>query len=79
MLPFLLGRHMKFEDYYKDFCKVFGHPLWILPMMMVGMLFMIEVLHWNEHKNVMDGEVHGYCGQQEWVKDLKRFYENNAY
>ena len=79
MLPFLLGSHMKLEDYYKEFCEVLGHPLWVLPMMMVGMLLMIEVLHWNEHKNVMDGEVHGYCGQQEWVKDLKRFYENNAY
>ena len=70
---------MKFEDYYKEFCEVFGHPLWMLPMMCIGFFVMIETLHWNEHKNVMDGKVHGYCGQQEWVKDLQRFYNNNAY
>ena len=78
MLPFLLGRHMKFEDYYKEFCEVFGHPLWMLPMMMIGLFFMIEVLHFREHTN-MDSNAHGFCGQQEWVKDLQRFKENNAY
>ena len=78
MLPFLLGRYMKFEDYYKEFCEVFGHPLWMLPMMMIGLFFMIEVLHFREHTN-MDSNAHGFCGQQEWVKDLQRFKENNAY
>ena len=78
MLPFLLGRYMKFEDYYKEFCEVFGHPLWMLPMMMIGIFFMIEVLHFREHTN-MDSNAHGFCGQQEWVKDLQRFKENNAY
>ena len=69
---------MKFEDYYKDFCEVFGHPLWMMPMMLIGIFFFIEVIHTNEHMNVM-GDAHGYCGQQEFVKELKRFYENNAY
>ena len=69
---------MKFEDYYKEFCEVFGHPLWIMPMMMIGMAVMIETLHLNEHTN-MNSNAHGFCGQQEWVKDLKRFKENNAY
>ena len=78
MLPFLLGRHMKFEDYYKEFCEVFGHPLWMLPMMMIGLFFMIEVLHFREHTN-MDSNAHGFCSQQEWVKELERFKENNAY
>ncbi len=69
---------MKFEDYYKEFCEVFGHPLWMLPMMMIGMFFMIEVLHITEHQN-MDGDAHGYCGRKEWVKKLDRYYQNNAY
>ena len=78
MLPFLLGRYMKFEDYYKEFCEVFGHPLWMLPMMMIGMFFFIEVIHTIEHKNA-DGDAHGYCGSKEWVKKLDRYYQNNAY
>ena len=78
MLPFLLGRHMKFEDYYKEFCEVFGHPLWMMPMMFIGMFFMIEVLHLNYHA---DGErdAHGFCGQQEWVKELIEYKEENMY
>ena len=78
MLPFLLGRYMKFEDYYKEFCEVFAHPLWMLPMMMIGMFFFIEVIHTIEHKNA-DGDAHGYCGRKEWVKKLDRYYQNNAY
>ena len=69
---------MKFEDYYKEFCEVFGHPLWMMPMMMIGLFFMIEVLHFREHTN-MDSNAHGFCSQQEWVKELERFKENNAY
>ena len=69
---------MKFEDYYKEFCEVFGHPLWMMPMMMIGMFFMIEVLHFREHTN-MNSNAYGFCGQQEWVKDLERFKENNMY
>ena len=78
MLPFLLGRYMKFEDYYKEFCEVFGHPLWMLPMMMIGFFFMVEVMHTHYHMQA-DKDAHGFCGQQEFVKELKRFYENNAY
>ena len=71
---------MKFEDYYKEFCEVFGHPLWIMPMMMIGMAVMIETLHLSEHYNTMgDSDADAYCGQKEWVKDLKRFKENNMY
>ena len=78
MLPFLLGIHMKFEDYYKDFCDTLGHPLFMLPVMMIGMFLFIEVIHTNEHHN-MNGDAHGYCGRKEWVQELERFYENNAY
>ena len=38
----------------------------------------IETLHTSYHNNDM-GDAHGYCGQKEFVKELKMFYENNAY
>tara|TARA_B100000029_G_scaffold124510_1_gene117956 strand:+ start:562 stop:771 length:210 start_codon:yes stop_codon:yes gene_type:complete len=69
---------MKFEDYYKEFCEVFGHPLWMLPMMLIIFLGGIEVMHTHYHMSA-EGDAHGYCGQKEFVKELKRFYENNAY
>ena len=40
---------MKFEDYYKEFCEVFGHPLWHMPMMLIGLFLMIEVMHTRYH------------------------------
>ena len=69
---------MKFEDYYKDFRETLGHPLWMLPVMMIGMFLMIETMHTSYHMNEMQ-DAHGYCGQKEFVKELQRFYENNAY
>ena len=69
---------MKFEDYYKEFCEVFGHPLWMLPMFMITFFLMVEVMHTHYHMQA-DKDAHGFCGQQEFVKELKRFYENNAY
>ena len=78
MLPFFLGTNMKFEDYYKEFCEVIGHPLWMIPMMMIGFFFFVEVLHTSYHAN-SNNDAHGFCGRQEWVKELKRFKENNAY
>ena len=78
MLPFLLGRYMKFEDYYREFCEVFGHPLWVLPMFCIGFFLMVEVMHTKYHMDA-EKDAHGFCGQKEWVKDLVRFKENNAY
>ena len=51
--------------------EVIGHPLWMMPMLLIGLFFMIEVLHTSYHA---DGEndAHGFCGRQEWVKELKR-------
>ena len=47
-------------------------------MMVIGFFFMVEVMHTRYHA---DGErdAHGFCGRQEWVKDLQRFKENNMY
>jgi hypothetical protein len=50
----------------------------MLPMMMIGMFFFIEVLHTRYHVSA-EGDAHGYCGQKEFVKELQMFYENNAY
>jgi len=69
---------MKFEDYYKEFCEVFGHPLWILPMFAVGIAVMIETLHLSYHYNEM-GDADGYCGRKEWVRELKQYKEDNMY
>ena len=65
---------MKFEDYYKEFCEVFGHPLWMIPMMSIGLFLMIEGMHLNEHRNMVTGDAHGYCGRKEWVKKLQEDY-----
>jgi hypothetical protein len=62
---------MKFEDYYKEFCETFGHPLFMLPMMCLGFFLMIEIMHINEHTNMETGDAHGYCGRKEWVKKLQ--------
>ena len=65
---------MKFEDYYKDFCDTLGHPLWMLPVMMIGMFLMIEVMHTNYHMSA-DKDAHGFCMQKEFVKDLVQYKE----
>ena len=67
-----------FRQYYEEFCEVFGHPLWMLPMFMITFFVMIETLHMRYHIDPM-GDAHGYCSQKEFVKELKMFYENNAY
>ena len=69
---------MKFEDYYKEFCHVFGHPLWMMPMMFIGMFLMIEVMHTHYHMDA-EKDAHGFCMQKEFVKALVRYKEENMY
>ena len=69
---------MKFEDYYKEYCEVLGHPLWMLPMFGICFFIFVETMHMSYHMNEMK-DAHGYCSQKEFVKDLVRFKENNAY
>ena len=69
---------MKFEDYYKEFCETFGHPLFMLPMMMIGFFLFVEVMHTSYHADGAN-DAHGFCGRQEWVRELKQYKENNMY
>ena len=67
-----------FRQYYEEFCEVLGHPLWMIPMMLIGLLLMIETLHLSYHRNDMK-DAHGFCMQKEFVKDLVRYKEKNMY
>ena len=42
--------------------EVMMHPLWIMPVMMVGMFAFIEGVHTMAHLK-MNLDVHGYCMQ----------------
>ena len=44
----------------------------------IAFFLMVEVMHTNYHMDA-EKDAHGFCGQKEWVKDLVRFKENNAY
>jgi len=50
--------------------EVVGHPLWMLPTMLVCMLVMIEGLHTTAH---LRGEidVHGMCRQNKEYIEMK--------
>ena len=63
-----------FRKYYEEFCEVFGHPLCHMPMMLIIFFVGIEVMHTNEHYDRENGDAHGYCGRQEWVKKLQDEY-----
>ena len=67
-----------FRQYYEEFCEVLGHPLWMMPMMLMGLLLMIEVLHTNYHMDA-EKDAHGFCMQRKFVKDLVRYKEENMY
>ena len=47
-------------------------------MFCMTFFLMIEVLHTKYHMDA-EKDAHGFCGQKEFVKELKVFYENNAY
>ena len=59
---------MKFEDYYKEFCEVFGHPLWHMPMMLMFTFVLIQTLHTLTHWR-MEIDADAYCrNNAEWVE-----------
>lgn len=51
--------------------EVMGHPLWMLPMMVLGMLAMIEGVHTTAHWH-QEMDVHGYCMRnREFIEKLE--------
>ena len=50
--------------------EVTGHPLWMLPVMMLAVLLMIEGLHTMAHLH-QEIDVHGICRQnKEFIESL---------
>mgnify|MGYP001251550415 CR=1 FL=1 len=48
--------------------EVMGHPLWILPVMMLAFLLLIEGLHTSAHLH-QEIDVHGICRRnKEFIK-----------
>ena len=50
--------------------EVMGHPLWMLPVMLVGMLALIEGLHTSAHLH-QNMDVHGICRQNKEYIEMK--------
>ena len=51
--------------------EVLGHPLWMLPVMILGMLALIEGLHTSAHLH-QQIDVHGICRQnKEFIQSLE--------
>ncbi len=52
----------------KKTTEVLGHPLWMLPVMLLGMLAFIEGLHTAAHLH-MQIDANAYCrNNAEWVE-----------
>ena len=54
----------------KKTTEVLGHPLWMLPTLLVSLLVMIESLHTLAHLR-MEMDVHGYCMQNKEYLERK--------
>ena len=52
--------------------EVLGHPLWMLPVMLLAILVMIEGLHTSAHLH-QEMDVHGVCRQnKEYIQSLEQ-------
>ena len=50
--------------------EVMGHPLWMLPVMLLAILVLIEGLHTSAHLH-QEIDVHGICRQnKEYIQSL---------
>jgi len=52
--------------------EVVGHPLWMLPVMLLSILVMIEGIHTTAHW-YMEMDVHGYCTQNKEYLEKKEY------
>jgi hypothetical protein len=50
--------------------EVIGHPLWLLPVMLIGILALIEGLHTSAHLH-QQMDVHGICRQNKEYIEMK--------
>jgi len=54
--------------------EVMGHPLWMLPVMMLSVLLLIEGLHTSAHLH-QEIDVHGICRQnKEYIESKEDSY-----
>jgi len=54
--------------------EVMGHPLWMLPVMMLSVLLLIEGLHTAAHLH-QKLDVHGICKQnKEYIESKENDY-----
>ena len=54
--------------------EVIGHPLWMLPMMILLLLVLIETLHTMAHLH-QEIDVHGICKQnKEYIESNENDY-----
>ncbi len=52
--------------------EVLGHPLWMLPVMLLALLVMIEGLHTSAHLH-QEMDVHGICRQnKEYIESIEQ-------
>mgnify|MGYP001304564465 CR=1 FL=1 len=56
--------------------EVIGHPLWMLPVMLIGMLALIEGLHTSAHLH-QQIDVHGICRQNKEYIEMKEQEEDS--
>ena len=50
--------------------EVIGHPLWMLPVILIGLLVLIEALHTSAHLH-QKIDVHGVCRQNREYIEMK--------
>ena len=56
--------------------EVIGHPLWIMPVMLLAILVMIEGLHTSAHLH-QEIDVHGVCRQNKEYIEMKEQEEDS--
>ena len=56
--------------------EVIGHPLWMMPVMLLSILVMIEGLHTSAHLH-QEIDVHGVCRQNKEYIEMKEQEEDS--
>tara|TARA_A100001035_G_C27613383_1_gene421997 strand:+ start:139 stop:324 length:186 start_codon:yes stop_codon:yes gene_type:complete len=56
--------------------EVIGHPLWMMPVMLLSILLLIEGLHTSAHLH-QEIDVHGVCRQNKEYIEMKEQEEDS--